>query len=731
MSPQPPPELEDPRAAALMASQPAGAPEDPMPAIEASKDPATLQAPLTEKADPDDIAEWLYDNLQEYKRAREGDLDNGSIENYWRMAENSYMGIPDYDIPYGVTYYQLREVKRQVDTMNALFIKRFLDQRMFELRARHYGDEDMAEIAASHMRWQIRALQILPELRKWCKQKRIYGTSFLQVGWRFYRGIQFKKTRVDDGAFKPVWKNDPEEQLHRGPFAKYIDHSQIYLDTSVDDIWDSGFVFKEELVSDEYILTQMRDGLFDYGQVRKALAIEGTETELENPATNWRAKKIDNTLLHRGSRILVTAWTNGGLAYAYIENGGTRHCVQANKNIYGKVPILAQRNSVKPGYFYGEGDPMILAPQDRMLKDVVSLGFEALQYENRPCFIANATMYQQFSRMKFLSGEVLKANSNEDMEGVRALRLNDGKTRELLSIVQGFVLPQMEATTSVTKEVSGSGSDQRTSSGQRQLRDAAQTKLDMDVMDSAPEFEKFWGFMYQLNARFETEVNAMAIDGPDGRKITGRPSIYGAEVFSPQVDVEIQLADNMIPPDMLLAKLMQMWQAITAGPTASLWNLKPMQICLARVVQGMCGGTRPSAWIADPSTSQQDAMDENENWDALGTIWEVSPHDNHQMHIQVHLLKVQAVSQSPEFLALAPEQQKQKLGQMMAHIQQHQFFAAQMQQGMPGGSPEALALMGGVQDQLGDSGQAMGNELGNAMNGNAMQGAAQQGRMAG
>ena len=124
-------------------------------------------------------------------------------------------------------------------------------------------------------------------------------------------------------------------------------------------------------------------------------------------------------------------------------------------------------------------------------------------------------------------------------------------------------------------------------------------------------------------------------------------------------------------------------------------------------------------------------MDENENWDALGTIWEVSPHDNHQMHIQVHLLKVQAVSQSPEFLALAPEQQKQKLGQMMAHIQQHQFFAAQMQQGMPGGSPEALALMGGVQDQLGDSGQAMGNELGNAMNGNAMQGAAQQGRMAG
>lgn len=708
----------DPRLQAFMEA-PTAQPQDMMQApdgaIEPEKipelprDPSFEQDPIDREdgSDKEQLGKDLQDEFNVYKQNRTA----SGIERQWREAELIYFAIPYYPIPYGTSYYQLREVYRQVQDKQSLWTQRFFTDRMFGLRARKSENAQMAEVAASHIRWQIENFGNMEELDMWGSQKFIYGTSLLRYGWRNYKQTQYKKTFIKpQNSFEKVWKTKPEEFVTGAPFLKYYDLKRVYTDIECDKIQDSPVVWLEEEVSDEYIWTQVREGLFDKGQVMKALEIPGDPREFDERNTDWRSRHLFPRRDNRKTlRILVMGWTNGGRAYSFID-GKVPTVVQANRNVYGLAPFLALRNAAKPGFFYGEGEPNILAAQDRMLKDTISVAMESAQFENRPTFITTANTKKQFERMKFLPGEVISVASKEQMDEVRALDLNSQKTQRGIELAMSFIIPQMQSTRGA-RNAADVAASHRTAGGVKEVMAAESSILEHDIRISMPVVRQLYSILYQMNGRWENGEVAQKIDGPDGKLITDRPSLFGTEVFSPQVDVEIQLANTLEPPEVLRQNAMMALQV--CAPFASMINMEPLITQLARAF----GETRPQRWLKDPSKSKADALDENDNIKALGTVWEVQPTDDHMYHLRAH----QMFMQTADYLQLSPVAQ----GNMLKHIQQHQYYAEQQQQAMMQMSQQGPA------SGLGGSGGAAGPGNSMAGPGSAMAGAGQQGMMPG
>lgn len=693
----------------MMQAQPEAIEPEKIPDV--ARDPSFEQYPI-DKEDGSDIEALGKDLQDEFNVYKDNRVSSG-IERQWREAELIYFAIPYYPIPYGTSYYQLREVYRQVQDKQSLWTQRFFTDRMFGLRPRKTEDAQMAEVAASHIRWQIENFGNMEELDMWGSQKFIYGTSLLRYGWRNYKQTQYKKTFIKpQNSFEKVWKTKPEEFVTGAPFLKYYDLKRVYTDIEVDKIQDSPVVWLEEEVSDEYLWTQVREGLFDKGQVMKALDIPGDPREFDDRNTDWRARHVFPRRDNRKTlRILVTGWTNGGRAYAYID-GKCPTVVQANKNVYGLAPFLALRNAAKPGFFYGEGEPNILAAQDRMLKDTISVAMESAQFENRPTFITTNNTKKQFERMKFLPGEVLSVTSREHMDEIKPLDLNSNKTQRGIELAMSFIVPQMQSTRGA-RNAADVAASHRTSSGLREVMAQESSILEHDIRVSMPVVRQLYSIIYQMNGRWESGEVALKIDGPDGKLITDRPSLFGYEVFSPQVDVEIQLANTLEPPEVLRQNAMMALQ--TCAPFANMVNLEPIITQLARAF----GETRPQRWLKDPSKTKADALDENDNIKALGTVWDVQATDDHAYHLRAH----EMFMQTADYLQLADVAK----GNMLRHVQQHQWYLEQQQQAASQMAQQSPAS--GIGGSGGPAG--LGNALGEAGSNNAMAGAAQQGMMPG
>ena len=87
------------------------------------------------------------------------------------------------------------------------------------------------------------------------------------------------------------------------------------------------------------------------------------------------------------------------------------------------------------------------------------------------------------------------------------------------------------------------------------------------------------------------------------------------------------------------------------------------------------GEKRPKRGMVNPATAQSDALQENGQVMAMGILSDPRPADNHQTHVQIHMMMMQ----TPQFQAMA-QAQPQWAAELQKHIGRHMEYVQMMEQ---------------------------------------------------
>lgn len=663
------------------------------------KDPTGGQDPIVKEAskNPATTVEYILRIFNKYRQER-----LRTVEMSWEISDRLYKGeFRDNFWPYS-TVYEIREVYRQVEAMKALTFQGFFGQpKRFEYKTLHAGGEDAANIATHIVERQLRVLGNEDEIYKWHNEPYVKGIAYLQYGWARYKRLKHKNTNMHQSE-KDLGKRDVEEAMNEGPFLEWQDCWKVYTNPWVDDIQDSPFVFIREIVSGEYLRTMVNEGRFDKKAVMKALDKGGTANSYA-PEDNrvWLAS--DPGIFGDDKEFkLLTAWTNTGWTYAVVED---EFFVMAQRNPFDRVPILNLRNNPEPGLHYGTSEPTILAAEQMLLRDVASMWVDSIHYKLQPMWVIKEYLKNQWENTGFRPGAT---NYVTNMEDIKPLA-GGPDTLFNLENAMNLIRMSMQRTTGMTDEVTGEGSRHRTASGMQMLQQAASARTEMKLMQWAPIMSKLYGKAYELNAAYMSKDVAARVEGLDGKLQIGR---YDSGNFSPEVDVEVILPRNMMPPEAQQSKAILLYNSTKMDP---LVNKEPVILELARAFQL----TNPKRLLANRMTSQRDAVYENQDFQTTGFIQDPVATEDHVMHYQIHY----AYKHTPEFLALPPETQVL----MHMHCSIHEAYLKAMQQ-MPGAPAQPMGGEGPMPGAEGNMmGNAMGNEMGEDMFNNGARGAEQQG----
>lgn len=669
-----------------------------------SKDPTGGQEPVIQEVRDADTSEDFQDTVQYLLRVftahRNARIE--VIEDAWSLSEDLYDGIIREPMDPHLAFYNIREIFKQGEQMKARTAQVFFGPgKKFEYQASQQGGEEDANSATHIVRKQYKMLGSEKQFIKFHDQVFHTGTSYISFDWAKYRHMPRKITQAHDQLDgRKRWERHYEEVEHGGPLWTWHDCWKVYANPYIEEIEDMPFFFIKETVGAEYLRTMVNEGKFDKDVVKKIIEFRGPRQESDERLNERLRDKAEYAELYGDdqSHELIWAWTSAGWAYAIVDD---YYLPMARRNPMGRIPVLQLKDNPRPGTAYGISNPMVLEAEEKLLRDVASLWVDTIYYRLQPMFIVKDDLQNTFEQTGFIPGAVIYAqNPQTDIMAMST----QAPIFELNSAME-YVRQGMQRTSGETDEKSGQ-TKHRTASGLMRLQEAAAARDQHRILLWTPIFEEIHMVSYELNAAFMDNEVAAGFDGLDGRRVFGR---YGPTIFQPEVDVEVLLPHTMENDAEKQTRMITLWGLVSQAP--QLWNVPEFQEELTRSMNFR----HPKRLIASPAQSQYDAMQENQDFEATGYIAEPSPHDNHQLHYQIHEL----YKRSAEFLALPPEVQ----ASMLRHCKTHEQYI-QMQGGMaPGQAP----MQPGMEGSTITPGEVEGNARANAMLNMGPRGAMQQG----
>ena len=639
------------------------------------------------------IGARLLEVFAEYRAWR-----RANVEPMWEAMYEAYHGTPPADnSPYG-SYYCIREIFRQVESLKPMLAARMLPPSLFRLKPRRQGmDFDKtAEAAAAIMKYHITTYGSREELLRWLDNVAVWGTSYIWVGWKQYKHTRWKigKLSVSDNPGKTAWKRETEEVPEEGPCLRWLDHWSVYTDWRADRLEDAPAVFVVEDVTAEYLKTLIREGDLDAKIVKEELE-HGPAREEHNDTSGANRSHDKTTPNREGYYQLIRAYTNDGRIHSLL-NG---QLVQSRRNELGWLPIIELRDYPQPGEHYGMGEPGVLLWDQALLNDAASMWVDSIHYALNPMMVARKDQEKNINLLAYKPGGVLFVDG-EPGKAIMPLAVNN--TTFQLDAAMTAITTRMQLNSGMTDAALGE-SKHRTATGIVRLQDAAAARIEHKITWFLPQFKKLYSRLYELEARFLDDEVAMRVEGQDGKSFAER---YGPEVFVPEVDVDIVLPPEELNPSETRMKWIQFWQMVGPDPR---WQVRPIQVELAKAFDI----PDPYGVIAEPHLEQRKVFKENAEWAASGILPNATPHEDQQTHIMGH----QQYVQTDEFRMSPPQWQQAFMNHMSQHGEYMQMMMKQAQQ---------TAMMG--TQPVGPGGPVPGvNTQTEAAFGNGNRGAAQQG----
>ena len=644
--------------------------------VESIKDPTGGQKPILDEVrkrdTSDDLQEtvkYVMDVFQAYKEAR-----GVVIESSWSLSEDLYDGIVREAIDPHLSLYEIKEIYKQGESAKARSAQVFFPAtKRFDFKANSEGGEDAANAASHIVAKQMKSLGCWKQLVKWHDQCFHLGTSYLRYDWAKFKRIKHKFTQAHDqrdGTER--WDRDYEEVEHGGPWFEFVDAWKTFANPFIEEIEDMPFFFVQEIVSLEYMRTLVNEGQFDAETLEKIANNENASADPEGDAERARDVAVPRKLFgDEDQHTLTWCWTSTGWVYAIVDD---KHLVRANRNVMGRIPFFVLKDNPRPGMHYGISMPLILEAVQKLVRDVASLWVDTIFYKLQPVTVAAEGLRNQIENTPLVPGAIFYTERpGEDIKNLSP----DTHYFELKDAIEYF-REDMKRTTGETDEKSGS-TNHRTASGIMMLKQAAGARDEHRILLWTPVFEDVYQTAYDLNAAFLNERVKLRYEGTNGREAFGT---FDPTVFEPDVDVEVQLPHTMDDPNQQRQLWLTCLQLSQGDPSMD------KSYILEQFGRSM-ELRHPRRLIKDTARSLQDAIEENNDFQAQGYIVDPSPFDEHQVHLQEHII----LTQSPEFQALDPMLQQKLQRHMSIHAQyfratqQAAQMAQQAQMEAPGGSP--------------------------------------------
>lgn len=706
LPPQPPPVIPAgqllPQEPLTQAPQPPVAPEVP-----------DVQPPLDpEYAGSEEERERAINTLMElYGKYR--DHRERYIEPIWNATYCAYMGTPPSDnAPYG-SFYHIAEIFRQVEVLKPQLAAQLLPPEYFKYVPERDEDFLKTQAATKLVHKFVSRFDLEPELLAWLDSVSLWGTSYLMYGWKRYRRTKRKIAkciRKEDGKLKSAWQRETTEILEEGPSLRWVNHWQVFTDFRCPRLEDSPAVFLMERVTVEDLKTRVAEGELDEAAVKEAIEAgpgdtDGASDWNDRPADSPENGEADAHPNPDGLYTLMTAWTNDGHVYSIINE---KFMVRAQVNEADRVPMLVLRNYPHPDQHYGLGEPFMLIWDQKLLDDAASMWIDANKFIYNPMFVVASAAKKKWEAVGFKPGGAFFPDNIEQIKPLTTMSGQPPGIEQTMNVLRR----NMQLATGNTDEQMGV-TKHRTAGGIRLLQDAAGMRINHKVRWHMPVFKRLYLELYDLLARFMDAEFPLRVAGKDGREFQ---KTYGPEAFEPNVDVKVELPNESEDPVGAQSRALQFYTQTVAGGDPR-WKFRR---CADVLVKAFEPSANPADFYADELEDAKAPMYENEVWRVSGTLPEVQPDENHELHIQSHAQELQLATQQPG--AVPPEW----LQMLNNHLERHMqiFERIQMQQGAMAAPTGADAGGSGSPFPASD-GQAEANFA------NGMTGAAQQGEMTG
>ena len=629
-------------------------------------------------ANKDDTIDRMRRLFGKYRDWRERNM-----EPMWEKSFKAYRGdVPEYWYPYQ-SIYIMKEVFRQIESLKPLIAQiMWPEGHKFEFEPKLEMRTPDALAATNIVHDQFVRFDLDKEIIKWMDQTWIWGVSYIKYGWTQYRQNKHKIDSLHAKVDQPQWKHETTEVLEEAPHLEWLNHWKVYTDPFVEELKDSPVVFIREVVTGSYLKTMVREGVFDAGEVKEAFEhVAGAyNKELKDfqRAIGYDSDELDG-IDDIGEFEILTCYTNDGWEYTLL---GDKHLVQGRRNPFNTAPILTLRDHPQAGEHYGLSEPWVLMHDQDFLNDLTSLWMDSHHYTSQPGWLVRKDQQKNWDYTEFRPGMSVFLDDISEA-AVRPMPVNP--TSPDLAGAFMLIKNNMELTTGITKEVTGSGSSTETATGIVRLQNAAGARVNHKIKQLCPVFRELYRVLYDLNARFLDSDLTVRLAGKDGLHSF---QTFAPSVFEPDVDVNIILPPGLESAQERQAKYMRWWQMFGMDPRV---DPEPAFIEMQRAF----GFQDPQAmWIPFEQTAQS-AMEDIQEHMITGLIRPATAHDNHMLHMQL----LQMYMATPNFMSATPMAQQQ----VAARLAKHQSFLQKL-----------MAMQGQASQVSNDGGGSLGAVQGEA-----------------
>ena len=604
------------------------------------------------------------------------DYRKQNIEPTWMACYDAYRGeAPQKKSPYQ-SMYVLREVFRTIETQIPILLNGiFGEDRLFV-----YNPVDEEGIGSAHNKTEIIHRQLTDnnlyaQLHRFFMTAPKYGNSYLMYGWSSWLKNEAKLTKVGTDARKKksTFSRHITEVKYDAPFLRSVSPWKIYTDPRVPCLRESPMCFYRTECSDEYLLSEARQGRMDPTIVNRIIkqAKDVKIEDLHQSDVEARLDHSENRSLNPGNRHeLILGWTNNGWEYAVVNR---TEVVKARPNMFGEAPILDIQNYPQEDEHYGISEIELILTEHALLTEVGSMLIDTAHYEHNPMFVLHPEVFRKWQYASFRPGGRIPATNPEH---VKMLQVNQGSTQALMGLLN-YIESKSEKGTSMTPEVTGQGSAHRTSTGLRALQSAATARQDLKLTLWKPTLIYGGQRIHDMNQAFLQTEEAMRIKGPNGKWTFGK---YGPENFAGKVTTDVTLKASQEPKEMVRNAMLSLYNTFAGDPEVNLTRLK-------QTIFKKFDFVDPEKMVVNPMDGKFEALYENEVFKMHGVIGKVVPNENHMDHYMGHL----PLTQEPEFqqaLADPNHPSHPSAVQFMQHVQSHKIFVDQLL-AQQGGAPNA------------------------------------------
>lgn len=624
-----------------------------------------------------EVVKRIYSTFEQYRDCDE----RQEMEWKWRMVHDHYFGLRQTN---SIFEYQIREVYRQVQTTIAQVSEVLLGgDEIFNFKARQPGFDDDAEGATAIVMDMLERFGGLQEIEACLQNSIIYGMGYTLEGWRSFRKTQYKAQSMHGDGFETMWERKTNEVIENAATLESIPPWCVYSHPAVPDIRNSPMAFLYRGGSAGDLKTLIREGYIDAQATKEAIENGGSTPNVNrqsSPVRHWNDTQFLDT--DENTHEILYCWDFSGWHYIILDGKWIVRAMPIEGD--GQYPLRGWPNDQHAETHWGQPDPLLILEEQKLLNEITSLYVKSI-WLALPRFKIKQNVRQRYDDQTLKPGGRLVV---DDMEDIHMIETNAAVPQ--MQEVCNWILSNMQAASGSSKEIAGTGSDQKTATGLVRLQNAASKRFQHKIRLMVPVLKGAMRGLYDLCARYCEEEYSFKIAGEEGGAVWKH---YDPKVFSPNIDVQVEVGTGAGPEQ--ATQLMEALKLAAGNPliqAQELWSEFFKALGLKRVKR----------FFANTIQTQGDITKQFEMLMTTGIIEDAKPSDNHQMCLTIlgALLTQYGPMMPPDAMMRGQER-----------LQQHQAYLQAM-----------MAQMGaqvGGPSQPGSGPPPDAGEVGNEANGRA------------